>query len=60
MELYNIDMEYKTHALIINKILEIKDIYARADNIKKKAILNVLIKKVVVRDIDDFDIYLNI
>ena len=60
MELDNINMEDKTHALIINKILEIKDIYARADNIKKKAILNVLIKKVVVRNINDFDIYLNI
>lgn len=60
MELDNINIEDKTHALIINKILEIKDIYARADNIKKKAILNVLIKKVVIRNIDDFDIYLNI
>lgn len=59
-ELNNINIEDKTHAEIINKILEIKDLYAGASNIKKKAILNVLIKKVVVRDIDDFDIYLNI
>ena len=50
----------KAHEEMIDKILEIKDIYTRADNIKKKAILNVLIKKVVIRNIDDFDIYLNI
>lgn len=59
-ELDNIKLEDKAHKELINKILEIKDIYAGANNIKKKAILNVLVKKVVVRDINDFDIYLNI
>lgn len=58
--LSTINIEDKTHEEMINKILEIKDIYSQADNIKKKAILNILIKKVVVRNISDFDIYLNI
>lgn len=60
IELDNINIEDKAHAELIDKILEIKDLYARASNIKRKAILNVLVQKVIIRDIDDFDIYLNI
>ena len=59
-ELNSIQLEDNAHMELIDKILEIKDIYIGANNIKKKAILNVLVNKVVVRDIEDFDIYLNI
>lgn len=58
--LSSINIENKIHEEMIEKILEIKDIYAGASNIKKKAILKILIKKIVVSDIDKFDIYLNI
>ena len=60
IELNNINNEDEAHAELIDKILEIKDIYAKADNIKKRAILNILVKKVIVKDINDYDIYLNI
>lgn len=59
-ELNSIQLEDNAHIELIDKILEIKDIYIGANNIKKKAILNVLVNKVVVRDIEDFDIFLNI
>ena len=59
-ELNSIQLEDNAHMELIDKILEIKDIYIGANNIKKKAILNVLVNKVVVRDIEDFDIFLNI
>lgn len=59
-ELNNIQLTDKTHNELINKIIEIKDIYASATNEKKKVIVNILIKKIVVYDIDRFDIHLNI
>ena len=45
---------------LIENILEAKDIYRRASDIQKKAILQLLIKKIEVSDTDKFDIFLNI
>ena len=44
----------------ISNILNAKDIYKNASIQDKKAILNLLIKEIIVRDTDDYDIYLNI
>ena len=59
-ELANIEYEDRVHKEIVNSILEIKTIYSKASNIKKRAILNVLVKKIIVYDIDKFNIYMNI
>ena len=46
--------------LFIKEILNAKSIYKNADIQNKKAILQLLIKKIEVSDVNDFDIYLNI
>ena len=45
---------------LIENILYAKEIYSNASNEQKKAILNLMIKKIEVKDIDDFNIFLNI
>ena len=45
---------------LINNILKAKDIYANANVQQKKAILQLLIEKIEVRNYDDFSIYLRI
>lgn len=55
-----IEEQSKIEQSTIEKIMNIKKIYNGADNNKKKAILNMLVKNIMVRDIEDFDIYLNI
>ena len=59
-ELDSIINEENHQEELVEQVLNAKDIYARADNIKKKAVLNLLIKRIEVSDIDDYDIYLNI
>ena len=49
-----------TNESLINNILNAKHIYANANVQQKKAILQLLIKKIIIRDINDFDIYLRI
>ncbi len=45
---------------LIENLLYARDIYSNASNEQKKAILNLMIKKIEVKDINDFDIFLNI
>ena len=45
---------------LIENILEAKDIYKNANDIQKKAILNLLIKRIEVIDTNEFNIFLNI
>ena len=45
---------------LIADILNAKEIYKSASIVQKKAVLNLLIKKIVVQDVDSVDIYLNI
>ena len=59
-ELDSIINEENHQEELVEQVLNAKDIYARADNIKKKAVLNLLIKRIEVSDIDSYDIYLNI
>ena len=59
-KLSSIIVEEQHQEDMIKQVLEIKDIYKSASNNKKKAILNLLIKKIEVEDIDKYDIYLNI
>lgn len=59
-ELNRIIIEEEHQEELITKILDAKDIYRNSDVSKKKAVLNLLIKKIDVADIEDYDIYLNI
>lgn len=59
-ELSNIDLEDKVQNELINKLTEIKKVYEQSNNIKKRAILHVLIEKIVVYDIDEFKIYMRL
>ena len=54
-----IDSEIINESLI-KDILRAKDIYINADIQQKKTILQLLIDKIVIRDYEDFDIYLRI
>ena len=55
-----IDEQSKFNAGLINKIINLKDVYINGSDKKKKAILNFMIDKVIVYDIDKFDIFLKI
>ena len=45
---------------LVDHLLDFKSLYKHGDVEQQKIILNQLIKKVVVRDTNDFDIYLNL
>lgn len=45
---------------LVDSLLDFKYLYKKGNSEQQKIILNQLIEKVVVRDIDDFDIYLNL
>ena len=45
---------------LVDSLLDFKNLYKHGTVEQQKIILNQLIDKIVVRDIDDFDIYLNI
>lgn len=55
-----IDEQTKFNDSLINKIINLKDVYINGSDKKKKAILNFMIDKVIVYDIDKFDIFLKI
>ena len=44
----------------INNLLDAKDIYMNASTEGKKAVLHLIVDNIIVRDYDDFDIYLHI
>ena len=45
---------------LVDSLLDFKYLYKKGNDEQQKIILNQLIEKVIVRDIDDFDIYLNL
>lgn len=45
---------------LVDSLLDFKYLYKKGNESQQKTILNQLIEKVVVRDVDDFDIYLNL
>ena len=45
---------------LVDSLLDFKYLYKKGNEEQQKTILNQLIEKVVVRDVDDFDIYLNL
>ena len=45
---------------LVDSLLDFKYLYKKGNEEQQKIILNQLIEKVVVRDVDDFDIYLNL
>ena len=55
-----INSESEANDKLINKIIDLKTAYKVASKDKKKAMLNVMINKIIVYDIDAFDIYLKI
>ena len=59
-ELNNITINEKHQEDLIESIINARDIYKNADTNKKKAVLNLLVRRIEVSDIDDYDIYLNI
>ena len=59
-ELDKLKKEDEHQKNLINNILEAKEIYRRASDIQKKAILQLLIKRIEVIDTNDFNIFLNI
>ena len=42
---------------MVDRLSDIKYLYSKANNEQKKIILNQIIDKIEVRDIEDFDIY---
>ena len=59
-ELDNIINEEKHQEELVLNIIHARDIYKGSNNEQKKAILNLLVRKISVRDYNDYDIYLNI
>ena len=59
-ELVNIIYEEKHQEELVLYVIHARDIYKGSNNEQKKAILNLLVRKISVRDYNDYDIYLNI
>ena len=59
-ELNNIINEENHQTEFVQNVIHARDIYKGSNNEQKKAILNLLVKKISVRDYNDYDIYLNI
>ena len=59
-ELENINNQETHQQQLIENIIQARDIYRMADPTKKRAILNLLVSKIEVEDLDKFYIYLNI
>ena len=56
-ELNNEKVNYTNNKNMVDRLSDIKYLYSKANNEQKKIILNQIIDKIEVRDIEDFDIY---
>lgn len=59
-ELNAINIEENHQEELIKQVLNAKEIYKNAPIDKKKAVLNLIVKRIDIADIDSYDIYLNI
>lgn len=50
-------IQMNNNTVMVEKLMDVKYLYSKANNKQRKAILQQIIDKIIVRDIDDFTIY---